>query len=224
MSIHISNTTISYDRKPALFIEDLHIPDGQKVAILGSNGSGKSTLLRALLDLIPLQSGTIKLFGSSVKESEHWKSRTSAFLDESFLLQFLTARQYINFVGENPSDQEIKVLSTLLNFHSLELGMPIRNMSSGNRRKVGILGALVSKRELLLFDEILTYLDHASQNGVVKYLDLLSDTTILIAEHDLSFSYNFADRLLILKAGQIIRDVETTMVSENDIAQLLQQS
>ena len=88
--IHTSNLTKTYGSKTVLDIEHLDIPKGQSFGLVGNNGAGKTTFFSLLLDLIRPSKGEIRSNDILVKESEDWKPFTSAFIDESFLIGYLT--------------------------------------------------------------------------------------------------------------------------------------
>lgn len=95
-----SNLSKAYNNNVVLNIENLEIPRGQSFGLVGNNGAGKTTFFSLLLDLIQPTTGSIKNNGIPVNESEAWKPFTSSFIDESFLIGYLTAEEYFYFIGE----------------------------------------------------------------------------------------------------------------------------
>ena len=98
--IHASNLTKKYGDKTVLNIENLEIPKGQSFGLVGNNGAGKTTFFSLLLDLIRPSTGQILSKDILVNNSEDWKPFTSAFIDESFLIGYLTPEEYFYFIGE----------------------------------------------------------------------------------------------------------------------------
>src|SRR5690554_7279504 len=98
--INVSNLTKKYGSRSVLNIENLNIPKGQSFGLVGNNGAGKTTFFSLLLDLIRPSSGFIKSKDILVNSSEDWKSYTAAFIDESFLIGYLTPEEYFYFIGE----------------------------------------------------------------------------------------------------------------------------
>lgn len=213
MMIEIENLKKTYSNKTVLDIHSLRITKGEKVAITGQNGSGKTTLLQLVLDLVEPDAGNVLLFGNNVRIDEKWKERTASFLNDSFLLDFLTVREYIHFLAPNASLEQIDETLASLNFTTLNLNERIRNLSSGNKKKVGILGALLNPKDIIVFDEVCNFLDYESRKGLTSYLKSLTDCTILVAEHNREFIEDFASRVLVLDNGVVIKDakVEGTM-------------
>src|SRR5690554_2832704 len=98
--INVTNLKRIYGDKTVLNIENLDIPKGQSFGLVGNNGAGKTTFFSLLLDLIRPSSGYIKSKDVLVNSSEDWKPYTSAFIDESFLIGYLTPEEYFYFIGE----------------------------------------------------------------------------------------------------------------------------
>ena len=95
-----SNLSKKYSDTVVLNIENLDIPKGQSFGLVGNNGAGKTTYFSLILDLIKPTTGHIKNNNILVHESEDWKPFTSSFIDESFLIGYLTAEEYFYFIGE----------------------------------------------------------------------------------------------------------------------------
>ena len=97
--IKTNSLTKIYGDKTALSIDQLEIPTGQSFGLVGNNGAGKTTFFSLLLDLIKASSGEIISNKIAVAKSEEWKNFTSAFIDDSFLIGYLTPEEYFYFVG-----------------------------------------------------------------------------------------------------------------------------
>ena len=101
--ITTSNLSKKYKDVTVLQVEGLEIPKGQSFGLVGNNGAGKTTYFSLLLDLIQPSSGHIENNGVMVHESEDWKPFTSSFIDESFLIGYLTAEEYFYFIDSYKS-------------------------------------------------------------------------------------------------------------------------
>jgi ABC-2 type transport system ATP-binding protein len=221
MIVQVENLKKAYFKKCVLNIKSLQITKGERVVITGANGSGKSTLLNLALDLIKPDEGHILLFENNVRGNEKWKSRTSAFLNDSFLLDFLTVREYIHFLANHATDEHIHEIVNRLSFTSLNINELIRNLSSGNRKKVGILGALLVTRDLIIFDEVCNFLDYESKKGLIDYFKSITDCTVVVVEHNLEFIHSFANRVLVLDNGSIIKDINPGGISLENLENLI---
>ena len=122
--IRIEHLTKRYEDTTALNIPEMDIPKGQVFGLVGNNGAGKTTLFSLLLDLIQATEGTVAIDQVDVSTSEDWKTNTAAFLDDSFLIGYLTPEEYFYFIGElrNVSKQEVdELLSGYADFFNDEI-------------------------------------------------------------------------------------------------------
>src|ERR1700754_638473 len=148
--IQVNNLTKRYNlEKTVLNIQNLDIPKGESFGLVGNNGAGKTTFFSLLLDLIQPSSGHIINNNVRVDSSEAWKPFTSAFLDESFLIGYLTAEEYFYFIGDLRGQNKADV-DTLLKKHEeffngeiLNSKKYLRDLSKGNMKKVGIIATLI---------------------------------------------------------------------------------
>ena len=110
--IRIEHLTKRYEDTTVLKIAEMDIPKGQVFGLVGNNGAGKTTLFSLLLDLIQATEGIVSIDQVDVSTSEDWKTNTAAFLDDSFLIGYLTPEEYFYFIGElrNVSKQEVDEL------------------------------------------------------------------------------------------------------------------
>ena len=114
--ITFNNISKVYADKKVLQIDLLEIPKGQSFGLVGNNGAGKTTLFSLLLDLIEPTTGFIEIDGNKVNENELWKKQVSAFIDESFLIGYLTPEEYFNFLGELRGKNKVSVAEFLGQF------------------------------------------------------------------------------------------------------------
>ena len=215
--ITISNLKKLFGETVACDIPALEIKDGEILGLVGNNGAGKTTLFRMLLDLLKPDSGTVALDGINPAESEEWKDKTGAYIDDSFLIEFLTPEEYFAFLGKISNLSQEEVDARLKPFERLASGeifgqkKLIRNLSAGNKQKVGIISALFNRPKLVILDEPFNFLDPSSQN-VLKHVlteyNKETGATILVSSHNLAHTIDISTRIALLEKGQIIRDMQ----------------
>lgn len=216
--ISTSNLTKKYSGNQVLNMELLEIPKGQSFGLVGNNGAGKTTYFSLLLDLIQPTTGFIKSNDIQVNQSEDWKPFTSAFIDESFLIGYLTAEEYFYFIGElrgqNKADVDKLVAQFEDFFHDEILGQKkyLRDLSKGNQKKAGIVGALIGNPEVIILDEPFANLDPTTQirlKEIIKNLAEKHGVTVLISSHDLMHVTDVCERIVVLEKGEIVKDLAT---------------
>ncbi len=224
--ITVNNLTKIYSGSTVLNINDLSITKGESFGLVGNNGAGKTTFFRLILDLIRANSGEVTSKGCDVAGSEVWKHYTNSYLDEGFLIEFLTVEEYFNFIGKlhNMSKGDItEFLGQDADFFNDEiLGQKkyIRDFSKGNQKKIGIVAAMIGMPEILVLDEPFTNLDPSSQirlKKILKDLKAKYDVTMLISSHDLMHVTEVCERIVVLEKGLIVQDLTT---NENTLKQL----
>lgn len=224
--IQINNIRKTFGPKTAVDIDNFTIPQGQILGLVGNNGAGKSTLFRLLLDLIEpdkdesvLKAGEPKITncGVEVNATEEWKDWTGAFLDESFLIDYLTPDEYLHFVSQisniDPEGEKqlIEKSSHFLSGEILGQKKLIRNLSAGQKQKLGILSAMASQPRILILDEPFNFLDPTSQNALKTLLteyNKKTGATILISSHNLQHTIEICPRIALMEDGKIIRDID----------------
>jgi ABC-2 type transport system ATP-binding protein len=216
--IKIENLIKKYSKQTVLDINSLEIPSGQTFGLIGNNGAGKTTLFSCLLDLIKPTKGKVINNGVEVSASENWKSFTTAFLDETFLIGYLMPEEYFYFVGELRGLSKIQVDNFVLKFedffHGEILGGKkyLRDLSKGNQKKVGVIAALIGEPKVIILDEPFANLDPSTQirlKGIIKDLSKYKDTTILVSSHDIQDVTEVCDRIALLEKGKLIKDIKT---------------
>jgi len=217
--ITISNLKKTFGKTVACDIPALTINDGDILGLVGNNGAGKTTLFRMLLDLLKPDEGTVNLDGINPTESEEWKATTGAYIDEGFLIDFMTPEEYFSFIGKITQMTQAKVDERLKDFEKLANGeifgqkKLIRNLSAGNKQKVGIISALFNRPKLVILDEPFNFLDPSSQNTLKHVLteyNHKTGATILISSHNLAHTVDISTRITLLEKGQVIKDMDNT--------------
>lgn len=216
--ISVKQLSKIYSNRKVLNIESLEIPKGETFGLVGNNGAGKTTLFSLLLDLIEASSGSVSVDGENVAKSEYWKSKVSAFIDENFLIGYLTPEEYFYFIGElrnqkrQDVDEFLKQFSDFFNGEILNGKKYIRDLSKGNMKKVGIVGALIGEPEIIVLDEPFANLDPTTQ---IKLKKLIKDwsqkeqITFLISSHDLAHTTEVCNRIVAINRGEIVKDIQT---------------
>jgi len=217
--ITFKNLKKSYAKNVVLDIDLLEIPKGQAFGLVGNNGAGKTTMFSCLLDLIKPTKGIVTNNGINVRESEDWKTFSSAYLDESFLIGYLMPEEYFYFIGELRNVKEKEVNEFLKQFEDLFNGeilggkKYIRDLSKGNQKKVGIVAALIGSPSVIILDEPFANLDPTTQirlKKIIKKLSTYNRVTVLISSHDLQDVTEVSERIVLLEKGKIIKDIKTS--------------
>ena len=187
MEIQVKNLKKCFGEKTAVDIPELKINSSDVIGLVGNNGAGKTTLFRLLLDLLKADTGTVEFYSSSLStsplnptESEEWKNITGAYIDDGFLIDFLTPEEYFDFIG---------------------------------KQKIGIIGSMLNRPQLLMLDEPFNFLDPSSQNILKKILKNYCEethATILVSSHNLQHTVEVSNRVLLMEHGLIIKDIDNT--------------
>ncbi len=202
-----------------LNIAHLEIPKGQSFGLVGNNGAGKTTFFSLLLDLIEPTTGSIQNNGIQVNTSEAWKPFTAAFIDESFLIGYLTAEEYFYFIGDLRGQNQADVDALLqkheefFNGEILNSKKYLRDLSKGNMKKVGIIAALIGNPEVVILDEPFANLDPTTVNRLKKIIKEIADDpnrTVLVSSHDLVHTVEVCNRIVALHLGEIVKDIQTS--------------
>jgi ABC-2 type transport system ATP-binding protein len=217
--IQVNQLSKTYNGTTVLNIANLEIPKGQSFGLVGNNGAGKTTFFSLLLDLIQPSTGTIINNEIQVNTSENWKPFTAAFLDESFLIGYLTAEEYFYFIGDIRGQNKADV-NTLLNKYEeffndeiLRNKKYLRDLSKGNQKKVGIIATLIGNPEVIILDEPFANLDPTTVSRLKKIIKELAENpaiTVLVSSHDLQHTVEVCDRIVALNKGEIVKDIVTS--------------
>jgi ABC-2 type transport system ATP-binding protein len=222
--ITINNLKKQFGDTCACDIPSFTINNGEILGLVGNNGAGKTTLFRLLLDLLKADDGTVLIDSVNPAESEAWKQHVGAYIDQGFLIDFLTPEEYFAFLGKISGMNQAEVDERLGQFERFANGeifgqkKLIRNLSAGNTMKVGIISALFRQPKTVILDEPFNFLDPTSQL-VLKHLlrDYATNTgaTILISSHNLQHTIDISTRIALLEHGHIIRDLPNQEGSAN---------
>ncbi|OXA94438.1 ABC transporter ATP-binding protein [Flavobacterium hercynium] len=217
--IQVHQISKKYNQTTVLNIDYLEIPKGQSFGLVGNNGAGKTTFFSLLLDLIQPSTGHITSNAIQINTNENWKSFTGSFLDESFLIGYLTPEEYFYFVGDlrhqNKADIDVFLMQYAEFFDGEILNNKkyLRDLSKGNQKKVGIIATLIGNPEVVILDEPFANLDPTTVNRLKKIIKELAENpncTVLVSSHDLQHTVEVCDRIVVLSRGQIVRDIQTS--------------
>lgn len=196
----------------------LQITEAECFGLVGNNGAGKTTLFRMVLDLVRPTNGEVTINGQDVRNSgNEWRHYVGSFLDENFLVPYLTPDEYFDLVGDlhgYGKEDLVAFLDQFKDFFNGEiLGRKkyIRDLSKGNIKKTGIVAALIGQPRIVVLDEPFENLDPTSQ---IRLKTLITrehkerNTTFLISSHDLNHVTEICDRIVLMEKGKIINDMK----------------
>ena len=214
--ITIDKLKKNFGEKVAVDIEHYEINQGDMLGLVGNNGAGKTTLFRLMLDLLKADDGKVIINDIDVSQSEDWKSITGAFIDDGFLIDYLTPEEYFYFIGKMYGLKKEEVDERLIPFERFMSGQVIghkkliRNYSAGNKQKIGIISAMLHYPQLLILDEPFNFLDPSSQSIIKHLLKKYNEehqATVIISSHNLNHTVDVCPRIALLEHGVIIRDI-----------------
>ena len=214
--ITIDKLKKNFGEKVAVDIEHYEINQGDMLGLVGNNGAGKTTLFRLMLDLLKADDGKVIINDIDVSRSEDWKSITGAFIDDGFLIDYLTPEEYFYFIGKMYGLKKEEVDERLVPFERFMSGEVIghkkliRNYSAGNKQKIGIISAMLHYPQLLILDEPFNFLDPSSQSIIKHLLKKYNEehqATVIISSHNLNHTVDVCPRIALLEHGAIIRDI-----------------
>lgn len=222
--ITINKLQKNFGEKKAVDIENYIINQGEMLGLVGNNGAGKTTVFRLILDLLKTDAGNVTINDIDVSKSEEWKKFTGAFIDDGFLIDYLTPEEYFYFIGKmyglkkEEVDERLTQFERFMNGEVVGQKKFIRNFSAGNKQKIGIISAMLHYPQLLILDEPFNFLDPSSQSVIKHLLKKYNEehnATVIISSHNLNHTVDVCPRIALLEHGVIIRDIQ----NENNSAE-----
>ena len=206
--LELHDVTVAYHRKPVLYGIDLIAPEGKLIGIVGPNGAGKSTLIKAVMGLVPMSAGWVKVFGKpaeqAVRRIGYVPQRESVDWDfpVNALDVVLMGRYGRLGLIRRPKKEDREIAKACLD----KVGMlpyakrQISNLSGGQQQRVFLARALAQESDLYLMDEPFAGVDAATESAIIKILNELraKGKTLIIVHHDLSTAKKYFDMILLL--------------------------
>ena len=200
-SIALRGVSVKFGDRVAVQDVSLDIPEGQRVALVGPSGCGKTTLLRAL-------SGNVPSLGTIVR-----RGRVSVVYQDLKLLPWLTVEENI-FISKSTAtttdDNTVRRWIAVAGLDGKLANYPYQ-LSGGQQQRVSVIRALVQKPDILLLDEPFSALDFVAKRRLIKLIDSIADLaklTIVVVSHDLDDALSLAKRILVMREGQLVADLE----------------
>lgn len=207
-SLEVHDLTVSYDRRPVLWDIDFEVPEGKLMAIVGPNGAGKSTLIKAIMGLIPLASGYVRIYGKELEENRlrvgYVPQRNSVDWD------FPTSVRDVVLMGRygrlglfrrpRSSDHD-RAEEALRQVGISNLGSrQISQLSGGQQQRVFLARALAQDADLYLMDEPFVGVDAATESAIIDLLREMRERgkTVIVVHHDLATAREYFDWVLLL--------------------------
>jgi ABC-2 type transport system ATP-binding protein len=211
----------SYGKVQALRGVDLEVQRGEIFGFLGPNGAGKTTTIRCLLDLIRPDGGSARVLGIDPQaDPVVVQARTGYLPGELALNDNLTAERQLRFFADMRGGKTNKTfVHQLAERLDLDLKRPIKNLSKGNKQKVGVIQALMHQPELLLLDEPTGGLDPLMQQEVLSLIrEAKADgATVFFSSHIMSEVETVAERVAIIRQGRIVEVAETASLVDRGL-------
>ncbi len=222
MNITINNIVKTFGEKRAVDIAHFSHEGAGILGLVGNNGAGKTTLFRLILDLLKADQGSVALQfedGEDMNpaECETWKDHTGAYIDEGFLIDFLSPEEFFAFIAkvcgidDATREERLKAFEAFMGGEVMGQKKLIRDFSAGNKQKIGIISAMMNQPQLLILDEPFNFLDPRSQNLLKRLLSAYAEehgATVLVSSHNLNHTVDISNRILLMEQGSIIRDID----------------
>ncbi|CAN5897438.1 manganese ABC transporter ATP-binding protein MntB [soil metagenome] len=206
--VEVHDLTVSYDRKPVLWDIDLTLPAGALVGIIGPNGAGKSTLIKAIMGLVPLSSGFVRIFNQTLqkvrKRVSYVPQRESVDWDFPASVYDVVLMGRYGSLGlfKRPSAADKEAAREALD----QVGMAsyanrqISQLSGGQQQRVFLARALAQNADLYLMDEPFAGVDAATESAIIELLRHMREQgkTVVVVHHDLQSAADYFDWILLL--------------------------
>ncbi len=206
--IEIRDLVKKYDSKFKLEIDDLKIPSGCIIGLIGENGAGKTTLIKSILNIISIDEGNIKIFDKDYQKYDSIiKENIGVVLDNMFFPELLNISDINKVMKDIYRSWDEELFKKYIKRFDLPINKPLKAMSKGMRKKLEIITAISHHPKLLILDEPTSGLDPVVRNEVLDmFLDFIQDEehTILLSTHITSDLEHIADKIIFINNGQVI--------------------
>ncbi len=212
--IKISNLKKSFNGIEALNIEDLEIRPGECIGVVGNNGAGKTTFFKSVLDLLKPDEGYVAVEDVHVNVSADWQNHLNAFIDESFLIEFLKPKEYLTFILKMKNSQFSveELIERYSEFSNDDIDRNkkyIRDLSTGTKVRIGVLSLLAGDPKYIIMDEPFAHLDPTSQSKLRKLIrsQKADGRCVIVSSHNLQNIAESCDRVILIESGKVKYDV-----------------
>ena len=223
-ALEVRGLTKAYGKVQALRGIDIEVRRGEIFGFLGPNGAGKTTTIRCLLDMIRPDSGSSRILGFDPQKDPIAVQELTGYLPgEVNYYENMTASRQLRFYSDMRNDRVdwnfVQVLAERL---ALDMKQAIKNLSKGNKQKVGVIQALMHRPQLLLLDEPTSGLDPLIQQEVLNLLREANaqGATVFFSSHIMSEVENLAERVAIIRAGKIVETADTSTLTHRSLRRL----
>jgi ABC-2 type transport system ATP-binding protein len=224
VAIQILGFKKSYGKVRALRGINLQVQRGEVFGFLGPNGAGKTTTIRCLLDMIRPDDGKALLLGLDPQVEPVAVQTFTGYLpgEMQYYNNWSSERQLRFFNDMRDGSAEWNYVHQLAERLSLDLKQPIKNLSKGNKQKLGVIQALMHRPELLILDEPTSGLDPLMQQEVLELLREANraGATVFFSSHIMSEVENVAGRVAIIRSGEIVEIAETSSLTRRVLNRL----
>ncbi len=206
-AIRTASLTKTYGKQRGISDLNLEVRTGEVFGFLGPNGAGKTTTIRTLLDFIRPSSGSAQVLGlDSHRDSLKIRQQVAYLPGELMLYEKMTGRELLTYFANLRGGVDWTFTNRLAERLGLDLKRPIRMLSKGNKQKVGLVQAFMSKPKLLILDEPTSGLDPLVQQEFNQMvLDVKADgRTIFLSSHLMDEVETICDRVGIIRAGELL--------------------
>ncbi len=206
-AIRTKGLSKDYGSGHGLFDLDLEVERGEVFGFLGPNGAGKSTTMRLLLDLIEPSAGSATMLGLDTRRQSLEIRRRVGFLPGDFALYpKLSGADALDYLGELRGGVERRLRDGLAERFDAQLDRPVRELSTGNRQKIGLIQAFMHEPELLILDEPIAGLDPLVQQSFHALLGEVAaeGRTVFLSSHTLSEVERVTHRVAVLREGRLV--------------------
>lgn len=227
--LDVHTVTVAYQRRPVLWNVDVTLREPSLVGIIGPNGAGKSTLIKAILGLVPLISGTVRVFGQPVAEQRrrigYVPQRESVDWDFPVSVLDVVLMGTYGHLGwfRRPGKQEIAWARECLSMVGLSKfeDRQIGQLSGGQQQRTFLARALAQQADLYLMDEPFAGVDAATEKAIFRVLGQLREQgkTVLVVHHDLRTVPTYFDHVLLLNVRLIAAGRTSEVFTEDNLQQ-----
>jgi len=221
-AVSIDGVSKSFGRVEAVQPLELTLRAGEFIGLIGHNGAGKSTLLRMLTGILAPDEGRVLIDGMDIQKSpREARQRFGAVPENPALYEYMTAREYLDFVRQIRGGDRAEYLLEQLHL-SNDADRLIREYSQGMRRKTALAAALLSQPKVLFLDESLNGLDPPSASVVKGLLKEHVDSggCVFLSTHVVETVESVADRVVMMAHGQLVADVQVSDLASGGLEAL----